>query len=59
MEKYRLFDKIIKTKWYSFYRAENTDTREPVTVKKLHKETSWEEILKNRNIALMNGSKVK
>lgn len=49
----------MKTKWFSFLKAENTDTRETVTVKKLHKETTWEEILKNKNIALMNNSKVK
>jgi len=58
MEKYRLFDKIIKTKWYSFFRAENTETREKVVVKKLHRETTWEEVLRNKNISLMNSSKV-
>jgi len=41
MEKYRVFDKLAKTKWYSFYRAENTETRETVVVKKLQRETSW------------------
>lgn len=50
---------MVKTKWFSFFKAENTGTREIVTVKKLHKETSWEEILKNKNIALMNNSKIK
>ena len=59
MEKYRLFDRIIKTKWFSFYQAENTESREAVTVKKLHKETTWEEVLKNKNISLMNNSKAK
>lgn len=59
MEKYRLFDRIIKTKWFSFYQAENTESREAVTVKKLHRETTWEEVLKNKNISLMNNSKAK
>lgn len=59
MDKYRVFECLVKTKWFSFFKAENTDTREIVTVKKLHKETTWEEILKNKNIALMNNSKIK
>lgn len=42
MDKYRLFDKIIKTKAASYYKAEATDTRENVTVKKINKSTSWE-----------------
>lgn len=54
-----MFECLVKTKWFSFYKAENTETREIVTVKKLHKETTWEEILKNKNIALMNNSKIK
>lgn len=54
-----MFERIIKTKWYSFFRAENTETREAVTVKKLHRETTWEEILKNKNISLMNNNRVK
>jgi len=41
MEKYRIFESIIKTKWFSFFKAEQTDTRKQVTVKKLHKETNW------------------
>ena len=41
MEKYRIFENIIKTKWFSFFKAEQTETREPVTIKKLHKETNW------------------
>jgi hypothetical protein len=59
MDKYRLFDRIVKTKWFSFYQAENTESREAATVKKLHKETTWEEVLKNKNISLMNNSKAK
>jgi serine/threonine protein kinase len=27
MEKYRLFDRVVKTKWFSFYQAENTESR--------------------------------
>jgi hypothetical protein len=42
MQKYRVFEKLIKTKWYSFFRAENTETRQNVVVKKLHRETTWE-----------------
>lgn len=59
MDKYRLFDKIIKTKWYSFFKAEEIATRQTMTVKKLHKEATWEEILKNKNISLMNNNNVK
>jgi len=54
-----VFEKIAKTKAYAFFRAENTETREQVVVKKLHKETTWEEILKNKNISLMNNNKIK
>ena len=59
MEKYRVYEKIAKTKGHSFFRAENTETRENVVVKKLHHETTWEEILKNKNISLMNNNKIK
>lgn len=53
MEKYRLFDKIVKTKTCTFFRAEHIERREHVIVKKLHKETTWEEVLKNKNMALL------
>ena len=59
MQKYRIFEGIIKTKWFSFFKAENTETRQTLTIKKLHKETNWEQILKNKNISLMNNNMVK
>jgi len=37
MNKYRMYDKVVKSKWYSFFKAENTETRDVVTIKKLNK----------------------
>jgi|LakMenEpi03Aug12_release.lakeMendotaPanAssembly.Ray.scaffolds.fasta_scaffold163398_1 hypothetical protein len=41
MEKYRLFDKIIKTKACVYFKAESEATRQSVMVKKLNKSTTW------------------
>lgn len=59
MDKYRLFDKIIKTKAANYFRAEEIDSRENVVVKKINKSTSWEELLKDKDLTLMKQSKVK
>ena len=59
MDKYRLFNKIIKTKAANYFKAEDIESRESITVKKLNKSTSWEEILKDRDLAIMKQSKIK
>ena len=59
MDKYRLFNKIIKTKAANYFKAEDVESRQSVTVKKLNKSTSWEEILKDRDLAIMKQCKIK
>lgn len=59
MDKYRLFDKIIKTKACTYFKAEDQDTRQSVVVKKLNKPTTWEELLRNKDLATMKHSKIK
>ena len=59
MEKYKLLERVAKSKWYSFYRAEEKSSRQTVTIKKLHREANWEEVLKSRTVALMNNSPLK
>ena len=59
MDNYRLFDKIIKTKACAYFRAETLDTRQAVVVKKLSKATTWEELLKNKDLTIMKHSKIK
>lgn len=59
MDNFRLFDKIIKTKACGYFRAEAQDTRQTVIVKKLSKPTSWEELLKNKDLTTMKHSKIK
>lgn len=59
MDKYRLYDKIIKTKAANYFKAEDTEARQNVIVKKINKSTSWEELLKDRDLAIMKQSKIK
>ena len=42
MDKYRVFDKIIKTKACTYFKAEEEVSRRSVMVKKLNKVTTWE-----------------
>lgn len=42
MDKYRLYDKIIKTRACTYFKAELEAARKPVVIKKLNKVTSWE-----------------
>lgn len=42
MDKYRLFDKILKTKACTYYKAESIDIRQNFIAKRLNKSTSWE-----------------
>lgn len=58
MDKYRLFDKIIKTKACGYFRAEHNDTRESVVVKRLNQLTTWEDLLRNKDLAIMKHSKL-
>lgn len=59
MDKYRLFDKIIKTKACTYFRGESIVSRQGFIIKKLNKFTAWEELLKNKDLALMKNSKLK
>lgn len=59
MDKYRIIDKIIKTKACTYFKAQLETSRENCIVKKLNKVTTWEELLKDRDLAVMKNSKLK
>jgi hypothetical protein len=48
MEKYRVFEKLKKTRHCSYYNAENLINHEMVTIKKLSRNNNWEELLAKR-----------
>lgn len=53
MEKYKVFEKLKKTRLCSYYLAENLITKEVVTIKKLTQTANWDELLKRREVAMM------
>lgn len=59
MDKYRLYDKILKTKACTYYRAECQTTHDKVVVKRINRITTWEELLKSKDLALMKLSQSK
>lgn len=48
MEKYKVFEKLKKTRHCSYYNAENLINHEIVTIKKLSKNDGWDELLNKK-----------
>lgn len=53
MERYVLLEKVGSTPCCSYYHAENSLTRQPLTLKKLKTQHEWEKLLNCKEIALM------
>lgn len=54
LDKYEHFKKISKTEGCSFYDAEDRTTMQNVLLKRLQQKSTWDELLTNRNLQLMN-----